>query len=330
MTQKNDARPIPLAVVILNYGTPRLVVDCLATLAPQIEGTQRRVIVVDNASPDDSATQIARAVSDRGWEPWARLIESSSNDGFSAGNNIGLRAAAAADAFLLLNSDTLVRAGALDRIETALRAGRGLAAARTEWPDGSEQPNLRRWATPLSELARSARTGVVSRWLGRDPVSLADLEPPPPNQWASGACLGIHRDVIERIGVLDDGFFMYFEDMDYCRRAIQAGFRLAWVPDARVVHLKGGTSPVQSMTATRGRRPPFYYAARARYFAKHYGTAGLLLANCAFELGRVIALMRERLGAKEPHLCEGERADNWRHSRRPLKPWRPPALPENA
>lgn len=313
---------VPLAVIILNYGTSDLVVDCLSALAPEVEGTARCAVVVDNASPDDSVEKIESAIKAHGWASWVQLVRSARNDGFSAGNNQGFEAVAA-DAYLLLNSDTLVRPGALDRLEELLHRGRGLAAPCLEWPDGTAQANLRRWATPASELARAAATGPISRWLGREPVSLAELSAPPPAQWASGACLGIHRDVIERLGGLDEGFFMYFEDMDYCRRALEAGFRLAFDPEARVVHFKGGTSPVQSQTAARARRPAYYYAARARYFAKHHGYAGLLAANLCFALGRAIARMREIFGAKQPHLCAQEHSDTWSHMRTALEAWRP-------
>jgi len=311
-----------LAILVLNYGTAELVEDCLGTLAHAVDGARRCVLVIDNASPDDSAARIADAIGRHGWGGWARLILAGRNDGFSAGNNLGINAVEA-DAYLLLNSDTLVRAGAIDRLEDAVRAHRGLAAARLEWPDGSAQPNLRRWATPLGELARAARTAPLSRALGRTSSSVAHLPTLPRDSWASGACLAIHRDVIERIGLLDEGFFLYFEDMDYCRRALEAGLPLVWVEDARVVHLKGGTSSVAALTRARARRPDFYYAARARYFAKHHGRVGLLLANLAFQLGQLVAWGRETFGGKQPHLCEREAADSWRHLRYPLAPWRP-------
>ena len=109
--------------------------------------------------------------------------------------------------------------------------------------------------------------------------------------------------MIERIGGLDDGFFMYFEDMDYCRRAAEAGFVVRMAPDARVVHLKGGTSPVQSQTAALARRPAYYYAARSRYFAKHYGRFGLWRANLGWHAGRVIGWLRETSGLAGAPRC---------------------------
>ena len=319
---KTTPESVRLAVVILNYGTPDLVADCLASLEAEVKALGARVVVVDNASPDDSVARIAATLDSNDWHAWATLLPSPDNHGFSAGNNLGI-ASIDAGVYLLLNSDTIVRPGALTPLVEAVEAGGGIASGTLEWPDGEPQANLRRWVSPLTEFTRAARIGRVARLLGTEPTDLAPLAERPRERWVSGACMAIHHAVVDALGGLDDGFFMYFEDMDYCRGAVEAGFDLAWVPESHVVHLKGGTSPVQAMAARREARPDYYYAARSRYFAKHYGIPGLIAANLAFDLGSAVSWLRETLGSKEPHLCQRESRDNWRFLTRARIPWRP-------
>jgi GT2 family glycosyltransferase len=111
---------------------------------------------------------------------------------------------------------------------------------------------------------------------------------------------------------MDEGFFLYFEDVDTCRRARQAGFEVWYEPAARIVHLRGGSGPVKQLSAERRRRPRYYYAARRRYFRNAHGPVGPFLANLCWSLGRGIAWLRETLGRKAPHTVERELLDVWR------------------
>ena len=309
-----------LSVVVVNYRTPQLVEGCLETLAAEMQTTSDcGVVVVDNGSPDDSAEQIAQIIARRDWGDWARLVRSSKNGGFAAGNNVGIRAQSA-DFYLLLNSDALIRpgvlAGLLDAAAAYPRAG--LIGPRLEWPNGTPQVSSFRDHSPLGELVLGAETGPVTRLLGRWSVPL-----PPSNEaqscdWVSFACVLIRDEVLRRVGPLDEGYFMYFEDADYCRKARRAGFEVVRWPDCRVVHLRGGTSPVKALTRQRKPRPAYYYSSRSRYLATFYGRPGLWAANLLWLAGRTISFSREALGRKEPHTCEGEAFDIWTDAWRPF------------
>jgi hypothetical protein len=130
-------------------------------------------------------------------------------------------------------------------------------------------------------------------------------------EWISFACAIIRREVIDAIGLLDESYFMYFEDADYCRMARSAGFRIRYFPRAHVVHLRGGTSEVKRQVAALKRPPRYFYASRTRYFRKHYGLLGPFLANGLWLLGRLVSLGRELIGHKAPHVCESAWLDNW-------------------
>jgi len=300
-----------VAVVVLNYRTPELVLDCVRTLLETVDVSRDAVVVVDNASGDGSAARIREGLG-RDRAPCASLVESPVNEGFAAGNNVGIHAVRA-DAYLLLNSDTLVRPGAVDTLWKALEEDPrlGLVAPRLEDPDGTPQISCFRDHSPWSQLIASAGTGPIRRALARYDVPLPLRDEPFSPDWVSFAAVMIRRDTLERVGLLDEGFFMYFEDADYCRRVREAGLRVWYEPRARVVHLRGGSSPVKKLTAARKRRPRYFYASRTRYFVNAYGWGGWLAANLLWTLGRGISLIRELLGdRKRPHV-EREHLDIW-------------------
>lgn len=309
-----------VAIVIINYRTAPLVLDCLETLASEIDPAEDRVVVVDNASCDGSLQRLHTAFWERGWSEWAKLVPAERNGGFSAGNNIGF-AAVDADAYLLLNSDTQLRPGALQGLLHALEQHpeAGLVSPRLEWPDGTPQESCFRYPSPASELMRAARTAPVSSLLRRFEVPLPVSDRPMNVPWTSFACVMIRREVLDTVGRMDEGYFLYFEDIDYCRRAQRAGWTILHWPRARVVHLRGGSGPVKTAHAQRTRLPRYYFESRARYFAKFYSIPGLWLTNAGWLAGRCVAFARELVGHKQPHVCEREGVDIWTSALHPLQ-----------
>jgi len=314
-----------LAIVILNYRTPKMVVDCLETLAGQLLEAEQ-VIVVDNDSQDDSVPHIQAAIEKNQWGSWVELREAGGNHGFSAGNNVGIQAIDA-EVYFLLNSDTLVRPGAMAELRLALDQNpqAALISPRLEWPNGEPQVSAFRDPTPWSELDRAAGTGPISKVLRRWSTSPPLSDQPLPFAWASFAAILVRREVFEKIGLMDEGYFLYFEDIDFCRRARLAGFEGLYWPAAHVVHLRGGSGPVKEQQAKRRPLPAYFYASRSRFFAKFYGRAGLLAANVMWVFGRSVSFAREVLSKKKRHLCEKEGRGLWHNFLRPVNPpeeWR--------
>lgn len=301
-----------LAIVIVNYKTPDLVEDALASLEAELDPGVDIALVVDNKSGDGSADCIEAAIEKRGWKDWARLIRAETNSGFSAGNNLGIQAVKA-QFYLLMNSDTYVRPGAIAKLLAAAaeHPEAGLISPRLEWPNGDSQISCFRYQSPASELINSAGTGPITKSLLRYNVPIPVSDEPSWPGWTSFACVMIRRQVIESQGQMDENYFMYFEDVDYCRRAVANGWRVLNWPDAHVVHLRGGTSPVKAAMSLRKRPPAYYYASRSLYFAKFYGRAGVWAANACWILGRSIAGLRELVGNKQPHACERAWLDIW-------------------
>ena len=281
-------------VIIVNYRTADLVIDCLRSLATEVAAP--RAIVVDNASEDRSAERIAEAVKSNGWAPWACVLPLEHNGGFAFGNNAAirpaLRSAISPDRFLLLNPDTIARPGAIKELLDFMDAHPevGIAGSRLEDTRGRIQCSAHRIPTPLSELDAGARLGPLSRLLRTRVVSPPVRDEPHACDWVSGASMMVRRQVFESIGLLDESYFLYFEDPDFCRRAARHGWEVWYVPASRVVHLEGA-----STGAGAGRpRPPCWFASRRRFFVKHYGLSGLLAADLLWSLGRT-SLLRRRL-----------------------------------
>jgi hypothetical protein len=289
-----------LWIVIVNYRTADLVVDCLCSLAPQLDDLGGgRVVIADNASGDGSAGKIAAAIEAADWTSWAAVLPLPKNGGFAYGNNAGIRAALGAasppDHVLLLNPDTVVRPGALHALVAFMEAHpeAGIAGSLIENPSGSVDRSAHRIPSPLGELESTARLGTLSRLLHRYSVS-----PPLRNEvhacdWVSGASMLIRRPVLEQVGLLDEGYFLYFEEVDFCCRARNAGWQVWYVPESRVLHLEGASTGIR---AAAQRRPAYWYASRRRFFVKHHGIFGLLAADLLWTLGRLLFLVRAGFG----------------------------------
>ena len=287
-------------VVIVNYRTGSLVVDCLASLVSELPALKGgRVIVVDNASGDDSVSTIAEAISDRGWGGWAELIELPRNGGFAYGNNRAVERVRAHDpsfgAVVCLNPDTIVRPGALAALlghfEATPRAG--IVGALIEDEHNVRQRAGHDFPSPLGELERAAQLGLLSRVLAPGEALESRADAPRRFDWVSGACFAVRREVIEQIGAFDEGYFLYFEETDFCLRAQRAGWSCWHVPQAEVVHLEGASTGIN---VPAQRRPAYWYASRRRFFLKAYGVGGLLAADLLWAIGRCSLLLRRGLG----------------------------------
>ena len=298
--------------MIINYCTPDLVEGALRSLIGEIDPIRDRVVVVDNCSPDDSLDSLRPLLQRPEFSGWCQLIEAPENGGFSYGNNTGIRAVQA-DQYLLLNSDAYLLPGALGHLLDAAEKNReaGLISPRLQWPDGEAQISCFRFHSPLSELIDASETGPVTKLLARWNVPIPVSDQPSWPQWTSFACILVRREVCDAIGLMDEGYFLYYEDVDYCRSATKAGFKVLNWPAARVVHLRGGSSEVKSSQASLKRLPAYFYRSRSRYFRKFYASFGLVASNLCWNAGYAVAVLRQRLGSKTPHVAENMWRDIW-------------------
>lgn len=294
-----------LLIVIVNYKTAGLTVDCLRSLAAELPGLngETRVCVTDNASGDGSVDEIRAAIDANGWD-WATVMPLPANGGFAYGNNRAIEPALRADDrpqyVYLLNPDTVVLPGAVKALVDFLDAHPdvGIAGGRAVNPDGTVRNSAFRFHTVLSELEGSIRLGVVSKLLRKHIVA----EPPPDEpsrvDWVSGASMMIRREVLERVGLLDERYFMYYEETDFCLRAARAGFSTWYVPASRIIHLVGQSSGVTGAQRAAKRRPKYWFDSRHRYFRQNYGALRTLAADLLWTGGFAVNNVLQKLRGK--------------------------------
>lgn len=310
-----------IAISIINFRTRELTLQCIGSALASIEGIDGQVIVVDNASNDGSAEAIAAWIDAQPAGTPVKLIRSETNTGFSGGHNQGIQACNA-EFYLLLNSDALLRPGFCATIlkTAAAQPDYGLFAPRIEHDDGKVQASCFRFPGPASELIRSANTGYVTRALKKYEVSLGEAPEPKRIEWASFACILLRGKMLEQIGPMDEGYFLYFEDAEYCLRARRAGWRVFYVPQAVAVHFRGGSGPVKALISKQKRLPAYYYSSRSRFLYQAHGWGGLMAANLAWYMGRMVAHLRRLAGSRPHPMADNQLWDIWINVRRPLGP----------
>jgi N-acetylglucosaminyl-diphospho-decaprenol L-rhamnosyltransferase len=302
-----------LAVVIVNYRTPALVVDCLASLMAE-DGMplDTRIVVVEGGSEDGSADVIGTAIAAGGWSVRVNLLALSTNRGFSFGNNQGVRYLrerfGEPDHVLFLNPDTVVRPGALRHLVEFLEenANAGVVGSRLEDPDGTAQACAFRFPSPLAEFESEASLGPLSRILRRWNVCYPETSRPLQVDWVSGASLMMRGAALRETGLFDERFFLYYEEVDLCRRAAKAGWECWHLPQSRVVHLVGQSTGVTARGVKPKRRPAYWFEARNHYFASHHGPFYGAMTDIAWIAGHLIfrarEAMRKRRNTRPPRL----------------------------
>jgi GT2 family glycosyltransferase len=293
--------PAILAVSV-NFRTSSLALRCLESLARERECVPGlAAIVVDNASGDGSAEKLRAAVQDRDWGGWAEVLASSRNGGFAAGNNLALRPALEHAAppryFLLINPDAALDPGALQVMVAFLEdhPGAGIVGPRTEIGRGNLRGTAFRFPGVLNSLDEGAHFGPLTRLLAR-----WQLAPPPRSEahatdWVSGGCMLIRREVFERVGLFDEGFFLYFEEVDLCLRAARAGWETWYEPAASIVHDAGASTGATGGHELGRRMPRYWFESRRRYFLKNRGRLACVAADLAWVLGNTFWNVRRAL-----------------------------------
>jgi len=284
---------VSLLVVIVNYRSASLAIDCLESLAPQIDDVpDTHVVVTDNASGDGSVEALREAIESRGWSRWAELMPLEHNGGFAYGNNAAIRPAlertnpAPPDFVLLLNPDTVARPGALANLVRFLRdhPDVGIAGSQLEYLDGTQHDSRFRFPSILGEVESGAKLGLVSRLLKNHAAAPPLVPHAHPIDWVAGASMLVRREVFDAIGLLDERYFLYYEEVDFCLRARRAGWPCWYAPQSRVAHIVGQSSGLTNLHEAPRRRPRYWFESRRLYFVKNHGRVYRLLADLAFAL----------------------------------------------
>ena len=319
--ESEGGAPTRVLVAIVNYRTGRLAVECLRSLLPEVQARPgTRVMVVDNVSGDKSAETIAQAIVAEGWSGWARLTRASVNGGFSYGNNLAIRPALASAQppalIWLLNPDTQVRPGALRELVAFLEAHPqvGIAGSSFEQEDGSLWPHAFRFPSIWSELATGLRLSAVAALLKSRTTLLRMGDYAQRVDWLPGASMMVRREVFDAVGLMDEGYFLYFEETDFCLQAARAGWPCWYVPQSRVMHIAGQSTGVTGVQAAFNRRPSYWFESRRRYWLKNHGwfyaAATDLVWVICFSLWKLRSALQRKPASDPPHYLR----DFLRHS----------------
>ncbi len=256
MSQQPD-----ISVIVVTWNTREMTLGCLEALYANDGGCDLEVFVVDNGSLDGTAEAIAQRY------PQVRLIANEDNRGFAAANNQAMQDARGRYVFLL-NSDAIVDDGTLRELVGFMDAELtvGMAGAQLVSRDGKLENCASVFPTLAMELLNKSllralnpgRYGAGRTQGATEPVVVESV---------LGACMIVRAEAIDRVGMLDDGFFFFLEETDWCRRMRDAGWGIYLVPKARAVHLKG-----KSKAVFRARAKVEYHRSLYRYFGKHHGT----------------------------------------------------------
>ena len=262
----------PVTIIVISWNARAFLGDCLTSLLAQ-DYPDFHVVLVDNASPDGAAAWVREAF------PAVRVVENERNVGFAAGNNTALRHLTTEFA-VLANPDIVAPPDWLRRLITPMLtdATIGIAGSKLFYPDGRLQHAGGRILLPRAQAAyRGARQADTGQF-----DTLADVD------YVIGAALAMRRS----IGLLDEGYFLYYEEVDLCARARRAGYRVVYVPQARLTHIESATTPRDVVYLQR------MHTSRWRYLLKHGDEAMLLTATATAERAWLAACgAEERLAA---------------------------------
>lgn len=285
-----------LSVIIVSWNTRDLTRDALASVYRETKDIDFEVIVVDNKSSDDSVAMIKREF------PQVKLIENTNNDGFSKGNNLGLKIATG-EYLMLLNSDTIVLDNALGKLVEyiALNSDTMMVGPRLLNTDMTFQHSCRRnlpdiWNS-FFHLFGLVRLFPKSKLINNYKKYNDDPNVTEPVTALSGAAMLFRRSVYDRIGGLDERFFMYGEDLDFCKRVFDQGWITMYVSDAKIIHHGGGSSKKRRTQSLIN-----FYDAMWLYYQKHFAPQYFFLLNWGVWLGiklrMTVALLQNALKGK--------------------------------
>lgn len=293
-----------VAVAIVNYRTPDLTLDCVASLAPaRVAFPTLRVMVVDGGSADGSAQRIADGIAARGYGDWVTLLPLAVNGGFAFANNRAIAALLETgpkpQAIALINPDARVRPGALERMAELLdrEPQSGAVGGLLIHEDGRPQSSAFHFPSIRGEFCRGAATGVIDRLL-RVPHSRIDSDVAIAVPWVTGAAVMLRTAALADAGLFDEGFFLYFEETELMRRLGDHGWTIWHEPAAKVVHDGGAATqirdPETGMPYARP-MPIYWYEARRRYFSLGSGRILGLGSGLAWLAGRLGWYVRRML-----------------------------------
>ena len=298
-----------LITIIVNYRTADLTAKAVRALVAELGDMDAGVVVVDNDSQDGSFERLSEVAASENWSRHIHIVASDKNGGFGYGVNVGVRRALElypqARYFYILNSDAFPDPGSIAELVDYLDRNPdvGIAGSFIHALDGQPQAAGFRFPSVMSEFEGTMRFGPVTKLLRDWVVSIPEPEEPRECDWVSGTSMMIRREVFDTVGFFDEQFFLYFEEIDFCRRIQKAGYKARYVASSTISHVGSASTGMQDF---RRPMPNYWFASRRRYFAKHHGVLYLAACDVSWTAGFAIWRLRRRIQRKadedRPHM----------------------------
>lgn len=300
-----------LLAILINFRTPELTLRALDAALRELESIpSSRLVLIDNDSRDGSFEKLAAGLAERGVEARVDLVAAPRNGGFAYGVNFGVRHglgfADPPQYFYLLNSDATPEPGAIAHLLAFLerRPDVGIAGSYIYGTDGAPHETAFRFHNLTSELVAMIRgVPLIARWLDRRLVAMPIPTEDTRVDWLAGASMLIRAEVFRDTGFFDERFFLYYEETDFCRRALAHGWPTWYLPGSRVEHVGSASTGQKDWSRPR---TPHWFRSRRYYWYKTHGRAALWAANllwlAGYALGRAKAFVLRRPYPEPPSL----------------------------
>jgi N-acetylglucosaminyl-diphospho-decaprenol L-rhamnosyltransferase len=287
-------------IVTVNYKTSRMVTDLILSLITEINKMgNTHMVIVDNASGDDSVEHIQDFIEQNSIN-WVTLIASQCNAGYATGNNLAISSIVNkrvdVERIWFLNPDTKVKAEAGTELIKAMNdRGLHIVGSRLEDEDGTLQCSHFNFPGIISELSEGLRLGVfdklVKKYLVRTEPSIVPIQ----TDWLSGASFMVSKEYIQKVGLMDEDYFLYFEELDFFLQGKRKNMYCWYIPSSRVFHAVGASTGISDHRKKAPRRPQYWFASRRRFFLKNYGALTLFCCDLFFTIGYTTWLLRTKL-----------------------------------
>lgn len=305
-----------IAVVVVNYRTPDLALQCLAALrAERVALPSLTAVLVDGGSDDASAETLRARLDHPDFRDWVTFLPLALNGGFGWANNQAIlmlaRQSGPPDYLYLLNPDTQVQSGAVERLMDELKANPACGAAGSQLlsSNGQVAASAFRFPSLGREFTGAAHSPLIARLLGIDGFAVHASDQRDVD-WVSGASVMLRTAALRDTGLFDDGFFLYFEEVELLHRLKAKGWSVRHVPSSVVVHIEGAATGLGAAAAQRP-YPPYWYQSRRRYFERTAGTSGLIAANLCALAGHALSQFKRFVG-RPPGSASFRTADHFR------------------
>ena len=297
-----------LVISTVNYKTPQHTCECIDSVMAERDALPPfQMVIVDNLSGDDSLTVIQQHIDAQNLSECVSLIAAPRNGGYAYGNNLAIQTALDAGhqpAFIwFLNPDTRIYPGAGKALINFLKQhpSAGMTGSRLEDEDGTPQVSAFRFPSPISEFIGAMQLGILDRLFRFHLVPMPISDQPSEASWLAGASMMMKAQVMEDIGLMDETYFLYFEEVDYCVAAKRHKWKIWNVPASRVYHAVGAATGISDHRKKAPRRPQYWFESRRRFFLKNFGKLRALMSDLALLSGYSIWRLR-RLIQRKPDI----------------------------